>query len=79
LVITPHTELAGKALTNRLHVSSTRHGQSETALSSEGEPAMLIVRQRAVVMALLIGQWSQHEVVGQGSATGKGQRFEQRC
>lgn len=71
LVIAPHAELAGETLANGLHVRSAGHCQPEAAVGSKRQPAVLVVREGSVVVALLIGQRSEHEVIWQGSTPGQ--------
>ena len=75
VIVRPDPELAGKALALALDMGGGGHHQPEAALGAHRQPVDLVIGQGAVGMALQVGQRGQHEAVGHGRATGKGQRL----
>jgi len=63
VLVTEHAELPGETLTGALHVGGARHRETEPTLGAHHEPALLLVRQRAVGVTLHVGEWREHEPV----------------
>ena len=64
MLITKYAQLPGEALAIWLHMGSGGHHQSKAARCAHFQPAMFLVRQDAVGMALLIGQRREHQPIG---------------
>jgi hypothetical protein len=69
MVVRKAAQLARKTLPNSLHVRRTRHGDSEPAPGSHRQPVVFLVRERAVRVALLVGEGCEHKSVCQCWAT----------
>ena len=69
VVIRVTVQLSGKTLANSLHVGGAGHHQAETAPGPHGQPAILVIGQATVLVALQIGQRRKHETVLHHSAT----------
>ena len=78
VLICETAKLPGKSLPDGLHMRCTCHGESESALGTHGEPLVLIVRQCAINMTLLIGEWRKHEAILHGRAMRERDGIEQR-
>ena len=77
VVVRPHAQLAGKALAAALHMGGAGHGEGEAAAGAHRQPVVLRVGQRAIGIALPVGQRRQHEAVGHGRAAGEGEGVAQ--
>ena len=73
VLVIKNAELAGKALSLRLHMCRAGHGQAKATLGPQGQPAELVTAEHAVSMALEVGEGRQHEAILQGRPAGKGQ------
>ena len=61
--VRPAAELAGKALSLRLDVRRAGQRGAETALRAQREPVVFVVGERAVGLALQVGERRQHEAI----------------
>ena len=75
--VRPAAELAGKALSLRLHVRCAGQRGAEAALRAQREPVVFVVRERPVDVALQVGERRQHEAVLQAGAACHRNRVEQ--
>ena len=62
-------ELAGKPLTDSLDMRSAGHRESKPPTRSLCQPVKLILTQSAVLVALAVGEWCQHEAIPHGEPT----------
>ena len=62
-------------LAHGLHVGGGRHHGRKSALRALDQPADLVVRKRAVGVALQVGQRGQNEAVRHGRSAGEGERL----
>ena len=72
-----NAEFAGKTLADPLHMRGAGHDQTEPALGPIGEPFELVVGERAVRMALRVGERRKHEAVRHRAPASERKRFEQ--
>ena len=70
-------ELAGKSAPLCLDMRRAGHREPESPCGTQRQPAELLVRQPAVLVALAVGERRQHEAVLHCRATREGQRCEQ--
>ena len=78
VVVGRHPELAGPGQPRALHVGGRGDDQAESAAGAGGQPADLVVGERAVGVALGVGQGRQRETVAQGGPAAQGERFVER-
>jgi len=78
MVIRENAQLSRKTLAIGLHMGGGRHGGAKAALGPHFDPVEFHIGQRAILVALGIGQGRQHETVLHGGAAGKGHWLEQR-
>jgi hypothetical protein len=76
VLVAEAAQLPREALTARLDVAGTGHGHTEPALGAHRQPALLVVGQRPVGVALLIRQGGQHESVLHGRPVDEGHRVK---
>ena len=79
-------QLTGESDTDGLNRGGARHGQAETAEGAHREPAVLVVGEGAVRVALLVRQRSEHQPVRHRRSMGKSDgpedvavRYLRRC
>ena len=78
MLVAEDAELSGEALTNGLDVRRAGHGEPEAALGAHRQPAVLVVRQGAIGMALLVGERRQHEPIRHRRTVQEVDGFERR-
>ena len=71
-------QLPLEPFTARLDVARTGHRHAEPARGAHRQPPLLVIGERPVGIALLIGQGRQHESVLHGRSVGEGDDVE-RC
>ena len=63
VLVAEHPQLPWESLTRTLHMGGAGHRETEPTLGAHHEPVLLFFRQRAVGVALHVGEWSEHETV----------------
>ena len=76
--VRPAAELAGEALSLRLHVRCAGQRGAEAALRPQRQPVVLVVGESAVGVALQIRERRQHEAVLQAGPARERDWIEQR-
>jgi hypothetical protein len=73
VLVIPDAELPGKPCPLRLHMRGAGHRHAKAAFGALRQPFEFVIAQRAVGMALHVGQRGQHETVLQGGAARESQ------
>jgi len=76
VLVAEATQLSRKALTARVDVTRTRDGHAEPTGRAHRQPTLLVIGERPVRIALLIGEGGQHESVLHGRPVAEGDSVE---